>query len=57
MWFNNKNDSPKLLYPKGNNKSRLLLSLASALHFMDDKYAYQYIHQIKEDSTNVLNII
>ena len=40
--------APTLLYQQGNHNSCILLSLASALHYMGDGYASEYIIRRKQ---------
>ena len=40
--------APTLFYQQGNKNSRILLSLASALYYMGDEYASEYIFRSKQ---------
>ena len=41
--------APTLLYQRGNNNSCILSSLESALHYMGDEYASEYIIRRKKE--------
>ena len=41
-------EASTLLYQQGNQNSYILLSLTSALHYMDDGYASEYINKRKQ---------
>ena len=47
-------DTPTLFYQQGNQNSFILSSLASALHYMGDEYASEYI--IRSDQNFLLGI-